>query len=481
MKRTIAIVVFLFAWSLTTHGKYSVTGDEPHFLMITRSVVADNDLDLLNNYQNNDGRLFGHDQLEMGLHAVPSRRGEVRPNHDIGLAIAVAPAYLVGRQLSQLFPEPLLARFRMDRGLFTYSIIGLFLISLTVFGLLLLYEALTTFASTKAAGLLVIAAGVSPPIVSHSFLVFPEILALFVTNVVVWAALTRRRVSQSALMATMFLLGVLPWTHHKYVPYVFGLLFVLLWKRWQLLRSLPAREWLAAAGLFVFPQLALHMWTWQEWGTLSGTLTTGDQLPFSLAVAKNGLIGLGMDRHAGLLAFAPLYWVVPACFYLARKDLWPFLVPAALLYVPAAAFTHGWNGGFSPAARYIVPLVPFAVAAVAHSLRYGALRFAVLALAVPQVVIDVVVWQYPRTLWPSPAGNAALQSLGPIGRAYEQLLPAAQAGQSTGVALLLAVAVSAGLVALTTFGSPLRRDQGRGVDPPGHEAPSAEGTPSVGG
>ena len=35
MNRRVAIVAFLFAWTLATHGKYSVSGDEPHYLMIT--------------------------------------------------------------------------------------------------------------------------------------------------------------------------------------------------------------------------------------------------------------------------------------------------------------------------------------------------------------------------------------------------------------------------------------------------------------
>ena len=41
MNKVVALVTFLFVWTLTTHGKYSAAGDEPHYLMITQSVVAD--------------------------------------------------------------------------------------------------------------------------------------------------------------------------------------------------------------------------------------------------------------------------------------------------------------------------------------------------------------------------------------------------------------------------------------------------------
>ncbi len=192
---------------------------------------------------------------------------------------------------------------------------------------------------------------------------------------------------------------------------------------------------------------------------MGGALTTNG-LPFSMSVLKSGFLGLLFDRQSGLLAYAPLYWIVPACWYLTRKTTWPFLVPAVLLYVPAASFTIGWWAGFSPAARYLVPLMPFCIAVIAEALRYRVIRIAALVLLIPQAFIDAVVWQHPRTLWPSPGGNAALQTLGGIGRAYEAILPAAQTGGRLSVALglgLLAAAASAVLVAVSVEGKPAQR------------------------
>ena len=51
----IAAIVFLFTWTLTTHGKYSASGDEPHYLMIAESLRTDGDLNVANNYLQNDG------------------------------------------------------------------------------------------------------------------------------------------------------------------------------------------------------------------------------------------------------------------------------------------------------------------------------------------------------------------------------------------------------------------------------------------
>src|SRR5689334_7446343 len=127
--RKVAAVCFLFTWTLTTHGKYSASGDEPHYLMITQSIVADHDIELANNYAHNDGRLFGHDGLAAGLHALPSRMGRMRPIHDIGLSVALIPAYVAATLAARVPTDAQLARFRMTRGLFAYSLIGLFLMA----------------------------------------------------------------------------------------------------------------------------------------------------------------------------------------------------------------------------------------------------------------------------------------------------------------------------------------------------------------
>ncbi len=449
----VGLPVFLVAWTLTTHGKYSISGDEPHYLMITQSLVADHDLDVANNYAQNDGRLFGHNNLEMGLHAVPARSGHIRPLHDIGLGVALIPVYVVAERLAMIPSDSLLTRARMNRGLFAYSIVGLFLISMTTVGLTLLADGLTSLLSPAAAALLVVAAGVSPPIVSHSFLVFPEVLALFVTCLVVWFSLSPLcSRDRTVLMWIACGLGMLPWTHHKYLLYAFGLAFALVWMRWTMLRTLSWGDWALAVALFGLPQLALHLWTWREWGTLSGALTASD-VPLSLAVLKIGSIGLWMDRQSGLLSYAPLYWVVPACWLLTARRTWPLLVPATLLYLPAAAFTHGWWAGFSPAARYIVPLMPVFLVVIADALRHPAIRISVVGLLIPQAVIDAVVWQHPRALWPAGTPvNAALERVGWIGRAYERLLPAVQAGESIGTAFLIVTVVSAGLIALAAYG-----------------------------
>src|SRR6187401_3478505 len=205
MGRRLSVLVplafFLVVWTLTTHGKFSNSGDEPHYLMVAESLVSDGDLDVANNYRNGDGRWFGNETLESGPHAHAALDGRVWSTHDIGLPIVLVPVYAAATRASVLLPDSWLERIRQPRGLFAYSLVSLSLVVLTATGLGLLVNAFSRHASSARAALVVLAVGVSPPVLSHAFLVFPETVAFFVVCAVVWLALlpdselTPRRVS----------------------------------------------------------------------------------------------------------------------------------------------------------------------------------------------------------------------------------------------------------------------------------------------
>jgi hypothetical protein len=452
MSRRVSVLVpvafFVVVWTLTTHGKFSNSGDEPHYLMVAESLVSDGDLDVANNYRNGDGRWFGNETLEPGPHARTTLDGRVWSTHDIGLPIVVLPVYAAATRASVLLPGSWLERIRQPRGLFAYSLVSLSLVVLTATGLGLLLSAFSRHASTARASLVVFAVGVSPPVLSHAFLVFPETVAFFIVCSAVWLAmlpasdLTPRRV---ALVTAA--VCVMPWLHRKYSFLVFGLVFLLASRHIGWFRQLRSPLLWLLAGLAVLPQTVLHAWTLHAWGTLGGPQML-DTLPFAPANALAGGLGLLFDRERGLVAYAPMYLVVPACWAISWKEYRTWLVPIATLFLPMAAFSV-WSAGFSPAARYLVPLVPLAVAPVAQALSHGAIRMTALGLGTLQAGIIAVVWQYPRTLWPKEQGtNDALASLPWIGRAYERLLPSILTGDSIAWGVAVLVVLAAGSAAL---------------------------------
>ncbi len=422
-KRYVGVAVFVFTWSLTTHGKYSSSGDEPHYLMISESLLMDGDLDLANNYRERQADRFGAGDLDHGAHARPALDGRLMSVHDIGVGVALVPLHAVARGLSHLPPDSLLRRARMTQGLFAYSIVSVGLIALTAWAFAQLAAGLMTATHSTTAAMLVIALGVSPPVLSHSFLVFPEVFALAVTCLAVWFTVRGDKPGDDrVLLLLAALIGLLPWTHRKYSPFVLGLAFLIVWHRWPTLRSMSRRQHVSAALLFIVPHAAFHAWTVLTWGALGGPHLMGGSV-FGLTRLADGLPGMWLDRRYGLVAYAPLYWLLPVAVLLTWRRTWPFLVPAALLYLPLAAFMVWW-GGFSPAARFLVPIVPLAAVPLAEAMRHRPMRIAFLVLLVPQLVVNAAVWQHPRWLWPVASWeNPALHNLGPLGRAYERSLP----------------------------------------------------------
>lgn len=416
-------MIFLVSWGLTTHGKYSATGDEPHYLMVSQSLRSDGDLDLANNYARGDSGFFGSPDLQPELHARWSRLGTLLPVHDIGVPVALLPAFVVATRVSALPSEETLKRFRMNRGLFAYSLISLVIIALVSVAAGLTIGALEEHGvAPRTAALMVGALWLSAPVLSNSFLVFPEPFALLVTA---WCVLEWSRPPsrwgwrESALV---FALGVLPWFHRKYALYAVALLAVILWRRRNAIRTLSVQARAGLAALFVAGPVALGLVTLRAWGNLAGPLAL-DGLPFSWSAFGSGVAGLLVDRENGLLCWAPVYAVLPAAWWLRRSELGPWILPAAALLVPSAAH-YQWWGGFSPAGRFIVPLVPvFCLGAVAL-VRERAVRYAALVLLVPQLLIAAYGWQHPRTLWPRGDGeNRVLAAvLGPLGRP-DRLMP----------------------------------------------------------
>jgi hypothetical protein len=443
------MLFFLVVWTLTTHGKFSNSGDEPHYLMVAESLVADGDLDVANNYRNGDGRWFGNDTLQAGPHARATPDGRVWSTHDIGVPMIVLPVYALASRASTLVPESVLERIRQPRGLFAYSLVSLSLVALTAAGLVLLMRAYGRIASEGLSAIVVLAVGLSPPVLSHSFLVFPETIAFVIVCAVVWLVLLPERdLTRARTALVMGAVGLMPWLHRKYSFLVLGLAFLIAWRQTGWIRRQD--RWFLAllAALALLPQAGLHLWTMLAWGSLGGPQML-DTLPFSPGNVVSGSVGLLFDRERGLVAYAPIYLLVPACWALMWTRYRAWLVPVVALFLPMAAFSV-WSAGFSPAARYIVPLVPLLIAPVFDALRYRTLRRVGLGLLALQATILAVVWQYPRTLWPQERGtNDALASIPVVGRAYEQLLPSILTGDPVawgGLLVLGLAAASAGLV-----------------------------------
>lgn len=408
--RLLVALVILAVWGLMTHGTYAGTGDEPHYLMIAHSLAFDGDLDLTNDYR--DATLIGGGALRPERHAIP-RDGRLRPVHDIGMPLLFVPvvraAYPAARVLAEHLPASLLRAARLNASLLLRHQISLVMALLTAILARELLLVLRAIGGRHPSGWALLFA-LSPPVLSHAFLFFTEIptaLGAFI----VFRRLTVAPMSGSrAAIACGLLAGFLWLIHVRNVGLVAGLVLVA---------AMALRERRISGRMFgaflagVLAMLALRtLVTYVLWGTLVTTPHAAIGTANSATAAARETIvratGLLFDREYGLLAYAPIYvlacpglvllWrharsVTAAAATVIACYLLPILLPAINV--------HGWTGGWTPAARFLVPIVPllwlgiFALATRANAIG----RALVAALVVMQIAIDAYVWQFPKTLW----------------------------------------------------------------------------------
>ena len=98
-------------------------------------------------------------------------------------------------------------------------------------------------------------------------------MALAVSCAVVWFVLKRPAERDHAIVLALALaMGALPWMHHKFLLYAAGLFLLVAYKRWSLVTGLSRWSQGLAVAFLVLPQMALHLSTLRDWGTLAGGL-----------------------------------------------------------------------------------------------------------------------------------------------------------------------------------------------------------------
>jgi hypothetical protein len=423
----IVVVVFLVVWGLATHGTYAGSGDEPHYLIIAQSLAFDGDLDVANNYAQ-PGNLIGAGELQPEAHARPGRDGVLRPVHDIGLPLLFAPyvrvVYPLADIVARSLPTWVLEKTRLNASLIFRHFISLAMAVLT--GLLgtqlfsLFLRVATTERQAMGWALLLT---LSPPLLSHSFLFFTEIpSALLVASIFKVLSEPSNQAGPSALhpdgpkgTAPRGLrgpalvggaIGLLLLIHVRNIA------LVAVFFAWAIARLYRAQAARASWGAFGFGVASLLLVrtavVYRFWGTLLTTPIARPDLSMNVLDAAREIgsraIGLLVSRDFGLLPFAPVFALaIPGLWVLRTK---PTCAPHAIWALAAAylttlllPYTNPWgvSGGFAPAARMIVPIVP--LLALALFVTAQAIPKTSRVLIATQLLINAYVWQFPKVMW----------------------------------------------------------------------------------
>ncbi|RPJ75886.1 MAG: hypothetical protein EHM24_03390, partial [Acidobacteria bacterium] len=214
-------------------------GDEPHYLVITQSLLSDGDIQIENNHQRGDYRAY----FEGTLRPDYLRRGQNRQIYSIhapGLSALVAPAFAAGG-----YPGVVVF-------LALVSAIGSLLVWLTAYRLT---------GSPPAAWFGWAAVTLTVPFFFHAFAVYPDATGAALVMTAVYALVDLEMVPPALRPPSLLrwalhglALAVLPWLHTRYALAA-GVLGACL-----ALRLLGTRAWRSLAALLAIPVASAAAW-----------------------------------------------------------------------------------------------------------------------------------------------------------------------------------------------------------------------------
>jgi hypothetical protein len=354
----ISLALYLFFGFLSA-AAIGPGADEPHYLIITHSLLVDHDLAIENNHTRGDYRAFfggelRPDFLQRGRHEV------IYSVHAPGLPALLLPAYAVAGYRGALAMICLIA-------------------ALTALAVFDLAEAV---GGRGAAWLTWLSVCATVPFLPHAWLIFPEMPGALIAA---WAALWlwRPLPQRPATWRWRGLaLAALPWLHTKFVVLLACLtafLLVRLAARGERHDGLRWPRVKLAIALVSPIAVSVLLWLYSfylMYGVFDPEAPYGGYTRLYVLNANipRSLLGLLFDQKFGLLVYSPVYALAAAGCWLMlwRIELRWFataLALSAVALVISNARLYMWWGGSSAPARFLVPILPLLAPMIAVAIR----------------------------------------------------------------------------------------------------------------
>jgi len=349
--------------NLWTGLAQSLTGDEPHYLLITHSLLQDGDIELSNDYREGYRAFYPSDLLRQALgighpldaHDTRGRHGEVFPVHDLGLSLLLWPAYAMAGRAGVMAFLALLA-------------------ALVVANVLLLTAALVDH--RRAAILAGLCTAFLSPLLYYSGQVMTEVMgALGFLYVARWVLGAGDRPSEAGPSSPILLfpvdegftwfrvtlvagwLAFLPWVHTKFLPLTLVFLGLVLY-RWR-----DRGSWWVG-GIWLVSMLGLsgfNHWAYgSPWPDAPERAAAGRYPHLLSGHPLVGGPGLWWDQQEGLFPAAPIFLLVGPglawAWFKRRRDLLLLLGLFAVQFGLIAPY-QGWGGGYTPPVHQLLPVL----------------------------------------------------------------------------------------------------------------------------
>jgi hypothetical protein len=320
-------------WHL--HKEVGLSGDEPHYLLITQSLLRDGDLEIENNYERGDWEEYYSGKIRPHL-AQPGRGGARYSIHGVGLPILLLPGFALFGVFGVILTEALLGGFLVHEVFRAAELLG---------------------ASRAGALLAACGFGATAPALFLSTSAYPELPAALTAIAVFRRLLSPEPPRGWRAAAYGLVVGALGFLHAKFLVLAAVLVLAMGW-------TFGAQKWRVAVG-FLAGVGALAGFFFLLFGDPNPASAYGRQRLF-LSGVPQGLAGLLFDQEAGLLPASPFYFfALTALAGLCAIAPRPGFIAAAVLAavaIPGAAHPL-WSGGSSPPARFLFPALPLLAAA----------------------------------------------------------------------------------------------------------------------
>ena len=336
------------AWFVFPHLP---AGDEPHYLVITQSLLEDHDLQIENNHRQEDYRVYYPGPLRPDF-LRRGQNGAIYSIHAPGVAVIVAPMFALGGYPAVIAALALLGACATALAwIAAWRVTG--------------HVAASWFGWATVA--------LSVPFFFQSFVVLPDGVGAAIVIAATLAMLAGRDLSRGRLFAIGAALAVLPWLHTRFALLA-AVLSVLI-----LARNLGAPDLLRRAALLLaVPIASAAAWFsffYVIYGTLNPAAPYGGYTQSGIANLPRGISGLLFDQQFGVMPNAPVYLCAALGSFALVRRAPRLLVELLLVVVPyslSVAAYQMWWAGYSSPARFIVPIVlPLAIPAAVWFAKAG--------------------------------------------------------------------------------------------------------------
>ena len=325
-------------------GTQGLGGDEPHYLIISHSLLSDHDLRIENNHDEGHYRAFFTGQLpphflRRGLDEV------IYSVHAPGLPALLLPGYAVAGAWGSVVLVVLMAALAAA----------------------LMFATAERLTNRAVAWVTWAAVACTVPFAPHAWLIYPELPAALVMAAVAWWILQPAPAPLSSWVWRGVAVGLLPWLHIKYSALLAGATLCLLAQAWpRVRRSTALLVPMVVSGVLWLASFQMM------YGTPNPLVVYGygDAADLDPGHVPRGVLGLLFDQEFGILLYSPVFALVP----LGAWAMWqtPRLRgPLVGLVGTTAALTlsftlyYMWWGGYSAPARFIVPALPLTAPLIA--------------------------------------------------------------------------------------------------------------------